>query len=84
MFDHSNKRVIRQYRGDTMGRFFDRVFPKLFIGIFVVVFTGIIVQFAVMGYVAYQVVTDPEGAANFVGNIAGEAVRPVAEAIRGE
>jgi hypothetical protein len=72
------------HRRDGMEWFFDRVFPKLFIGMFVVVLTAITVQFAVMGWVGYQVISDPEGAAEMIGTIVGEAVRPVADAIKGE
>jgi len=64
--------------------FFDNMFDKLFIAIFVLVFTVIIVQFAVIGYVGYQVVSDPEGSASFVGKLLGEVVDPVADAVRGE
>lgn len=71
-------------RGNDMDWFFERVFPKLFIGIFAVAITVITVQFAVIGWAGYHVLTDPEGTANIVGTIAGEAIRPVAEAIKGE
>ena len=47
-------------------------------------FTIVIAQFAVIGWAGYHVLTDPEGTANIVGTIAGEAIRPVAEAIKGE
>lgn len=67
-----------------MDWFFDKVFPKLFIAIFAVAFIGILAQFAVVGYAGYKLVTDPAGTANFVGTIAGEALRPVADAVRGE
>ena len=72
------------HRRDGMDWFFDRVFPKLFIGIFAVVITVFVVQFALIGVAGYHVLTDPEGTANIVGTIVGEAVRPVAEAIKGE
>ena len=67
-----------------MDWFFDRVFPKLFIGIFVVVITVIIVQFAVIGWAGYNLLTDPEGTANTVGTVLGEVIRPVADSIKGE
>ena len=67
-----------------MDNFFEKVFPKLFIAIFAIAFISILVQFAVVGYAGYKLVTDPEGTANFVGTIAGEAIRPVADAIKGE
>lgn len=64
--------------------FFERVFPKLFIAIFVIVFTVIIVQFAVIGWAGYNLLTDPEGTANTVGTVVGEVIRPVVDAIKGE
>jgi hypothetical protein len=61
-----------------------RVVPWV-IGIgFVVTITVVLIQFAIVGWAGYHVLTDPEGTANFVGTIAGEAIRPVAEAIKGE
>jgi hypothetical protein len=75
---------MRNIDRDGMGWFFDRVFPKLFIGLFAVALTVILFQFAVIGVAGYHVLTDPEGTANFVGTIVGEAVRPVADAIKGE
>lgn len=66
---------------------FDRNFNlmgRLFWVMFAVVLTLIVGQFALMGWAGYQLVTDPEGTANFVGTIVGEAVRPVADAVRGE
>ncbi len=67
-----------------MDWFFDRVFPKLFIGIFAVALTVILVQFAIVGFVGYKVITDPMGSANFIGTVAGEALKPVANAVKGE
>ena len=69
---------------NNMDKFFDKVFPKLFIAIFAIVFVGVVAQFAVIGYAGYKVVTDPEGTAKFIGTVAGEAVAPVADAIKGE
>lgn len=66
---------------------FDRNFNlmgRLFWVFFAVVLTLVVGQFALMGWAGYQLVTDPEGTANFVGTIVGEAVRPVADAVRGE
>jgi hypothetical protein len=75
-----NRRNFNHESGDWMFK----VVPWI-IGIgFVVVITVIAVQFVVIGWAGYHAVTDPEGAANFVGTIVGEAVRPVAEAIKGE
>lgn len=71
-------------RRDGMEWFFDRVFPKLFIGIFVIVIAVFVIQFVIIGTAGYHLITDPEGTANFVGTIAGEALRPVADAIKGE
>jgi TRAP-type C4-dicarboxylate transport system permease small subunit len=75
---------IRRHNNTGMDWFFDKVFPKLFIGIFLVILSVILVQFAFIGWAGYQFVTNPEGSANFVGTIIGEAVRPVADAVRGE
>ena len=50
----------------------------------VLTFTIVIAQFAFMGWAGYHLVSDPEGTANFVGSVVGEAVRPVADAIKGE
>ena len=61
-----------------------RVVPWFIGGVFVFVITMVVVQFAIVGWAGYHVLTDPEGTANFVGTIAGEAIRPVAEAIKGE
>ena len=66
---------------------FDRKFNlmgRVFWVMFAVVAMLIFGQFALMGWAGYQLVTDPEGTANFVGTIVGEAVRPVADAVRGE
>jgi hypothetical protein len=73
-------RNLRQSNG--LDWFFDRVFPKLFIGIFALVATVILVQFAVIGYAGYKLLTDPHGTANFIGTVAGEAIKPVADAIK--
>jgi hypothetical protein len=66
---------------------FDRNFSlmnKVFWIFFAVILTLIIGQFALMGWAGYQLFTDPEGTANTVGNILGEVIRPVADAVRGE
>lgn len=70
-------------RRDPMDRIFD-FFPYIFAGVFVLVMTIIIAQFAVVGYVGYQVISDPDAAATAIGNTLGEIVRPVADAVRGE
>lgn len=77
---------MRKFGQQRMGMdwFFDRVFPKLFIGVFLIVITVFLVQFAIIGYAGYHLITDPTGTANFVGTVAGEALRPVADAVRGE
>lgn len=82
MFRNSNRRN-NFYRRNTTDWFFDFIFPKLFIGIFVIVLTTIIAQFALIGWGAYQFISNPEGTANYIGTIAGEALRPVADAVRG-
>ena len=75
-----NRRGFDHSQGDWLFRF-----VPVFIGIvFVITITLVVIQFTLMGWVGYHAVTDPEGAANFVGTIVGEAVRPVAEAIKGE
>jgi hypothetical protein len=61
-----------------------KIFPYVFAGIFVLVLTITIAQFAVVGYVGYQVISDPDAAATAIGNTLGEIVRPVADAVRGE
>jgi hypothetical protein len=61
-----------------------RFFPWFFGIVFVIAVVGVLIQFAVIGWAGYHAVTDPEGTANFVGNIVGDVVRPVAEAIREE
>jgi hypothetical protein len=71
----------RYSRKDPMDTFF-KFFPYIFIGMFVVAITVIVVQFAVVGYLGYQVVTDPEGSADTVGNILGRLAAPVADAIQ--
>ena len=50
--------------------------------VFTIVF--VVAQFAFIGWAGYQVVTDPEGTADFIGNIAGSVAGPVADAIKGE
>lgn len=70
-------------RRDDFDRNFSRM-NKVFWIFFAVILTLIIGQFALMGWAGYQLFTDPEGTANTVGNILGEIVRPVADAVRGE
>jgi hypothetical protein len=69
-------------RNDSMDVIF-KLFPWIFGIVFVITLTVMVVQFAVVGYVGYKVLTDPEGSAQFIGTIAGEAIRPVADAVRG-
>ena len=83
MFNRRDK-YNRFNRSSGMDWFFDKVFFKLFIAVFAIAFIGVIVQFAVIGYVGYQVITDPMGSANFVGTVAGEVLKPVAEAVKGQ
>lgn len=81
MFRNRNKYRTRSFHdGDWM----IKIFPYFFAFCFVIALLWVIVQFAVVGYIGYQVITDPNGAANAVGNIAAEALRPVADAVRGE
>ena len=64
---------------------FDRNFKRMnvvFWIFFAVVAVFIFAVWSVIGYVVYQVVDDPQGTANFVGNIAAEAIRPVADVIK--
>ncbi len=68
---------------DPMDKIFN-IFPYIFGAIFALVLTIILVQFAVIGYVGYQVVADPDGTATAIGQTLGEIVRPVADAVRGE
>jgi len=73
-------RRFNNQRGDWLFK----VVPWV-IGIgFVFTLGFIIVQFAVIGWAGYHAVTDPEGTATFIGTIVGDAVRPVAEAVKGE
>ena len=68
----------RPVQKDPMDFIFD-MFPYIFGAIMVLLILGAIVQFAVIGFVGYQVVTDPEGSASFVGNVAAKAIHPVIE-----
>lgn len=56
----------------------NRVFWSIFAAAAVFIFA----IWSVIGYVVYQVASDPEGTANFVGNIAAEAIRPVVDVIK--
>ncbi len=69
-------------RKDPMDVIF-KFFPWIFGIVLVITLTVMVVQFAVVGYMGYKVLTDPEGSAQFIGTIAGEAIRPVADAVRG-
>lgn len=70
-------------RRDPMDTFF-KFFPYIFITAFGIIAVVVIVQFAAVGFIAYKVVTDPHGTSNFVGTVAGEAIRPITDAIKGE
>lgn len=64
---------------------FDRNFKRMNVVVwifFAVVATMIFTMWGVMAYFAVQVVSDPQGAAGFVGNIAAEAIRPVVDVIK--
>jgi hypothetical protein len=64
---------------------FDRNFKRMtvvFWVFFAVAAVFIFTIWSVMGYAAYQVVSDPQGTASFLGNIAADAIRPVAEVIK--
>lgn len=69
----------------TFNSDFDRNFKRMnvvFWIFFAVVAMVIFAMWSAMAYVVYQVVDDPHGAANFIGNIAAEAIRPVADVIK--
>lgn len=68
-------------RKDPMDTFF-KFFPYIFITMFVVAIAAIVIQFTVVGYLGFQVLTDPEGSAETVGNILGKLAAPVADAIQ--
>lgn len=62
---------------------FDRDFSRmrtLFWVFFGVVATLVVAVWATVGFGIYTLLTDPES----IGNIAAEAIRPVADVIRGE
>ncbi len=64
---------------------FDRNFKRMtmvFWVAFAVAAVFILTVWSMMGYAAYQVATDPQGAASFLGNIAADALRPVVEVIK--
>jgi hypothetical protein len=79
-----NSRFNRRSFNNQSGDWMFKVVPWV-IGIgFVVTITIVMIQFAVIGWAGYHAVTDPTGTANFIGTIVGDAVRPVADAVRGE
>lgn len=77
-------RKFTGYRATPRAWFFDKAFPVLFTVMFTLGLVGALAQFAVVGYAGYKAVTDPTGTANFVGNVVGELIVPIAEAARGE
>ena len=69
----------------TFNNNFDRNFKRMNIVFWIFFAVAAVFIFAVwsaIGYVVYQVASDPEGTANFVGNIAAEAIRPVVDTIK--
>ncbi len=66
-----------------MDRFFDFWFPKIFITMFVLIALVIVVQLATMVYAVIWVTTNPDAAAT-IGNMLGDVVRPVADAVKGQ
>jgi hypothetical protein len=68
---------------DPMDGFF-KIFPYIFITVFAISAIFMIIQFATVGFVAYKVISDPHGTSNFIGTVAGEVIRPIANAIEGE
>jgi hypothetical protein len=72
-------------RNSSFNNNFDRNFKRMsmvFWIAFAVAAVFILTVWSVMGYAAYQVATDPQGAAGFLGNIAADALRPVIEVIK--
>jgi len=67
-------------RRDPMDRFFS-IFPYIFMVVFALVAITVIVQFTIIGVMGYNFLTDPEGSAKYMGEIAGEAIRPVINVI---
>ena len=57
-----------------------RLFGRVFAVMFVLVFTVIVSMFAVQGYLAYKVLTEPE----LVGNYVGSIVNGVTETVGGK
>ncbi len=66
-----------------MDRFFDFWFPKIFITMFVVIISVIVLQVGTMIYAVIWVTTTPDAAAT-IGNMLGDVVRPVADAVKGQ
>ena len=66
-----------------MDRFFDFWFPKIFITMFVVIISLIVLQVGTMVYAVIWVTTTPDAAAT-IGNMLGDVVRPVADAVKGQ
>jgi|TARA_R110000796_G_scaffold19545_4_gene58647 hypothetical protein len=78
-------RTFNRNSNSSFNNNFDRNFKRMnvvFWVFFAVVTTLIFTAWGVMGYVGYQVATDPQGAASFLGNIAADALRPVVQVIK--
>lgn len=72
---------MRRYnRRDPLDRFFN-IFPHIFAGMFAVALVMIVIWYTVIGYVVYNVISDPKGSAHFIGEIVSETVKPVIQDI---
>ena len=69
------------YRKQNEGLFW-RIFPWLFGIVFIVALVLIVSQLAVMGWLAYNVISDPTSGAQTLGNIISEVVEPIADAVK--
>jgi hypothetical protein len=66
-----------------MDGFFERWFPKIFITMFVVIVLMIVFQVGSIIYLMIWATTSPD-AASTIGNILGDVVRPIADAVKGQ
>ena len=66
-----------------MDGFLERWFPKIFITMFVVIISVIVLQVGTTIYAVIWITTTPDAAAT-IGNILGDIVRPVADAVKGQ
>lgn len=64
-------RYNRRMKPKMPGDWFFKVFPWIFGIVFVVVFVMIIAQFVLLGWVAVEVIQDPNGSAAEIGKIVG-------------